>query len=124
MARCSRQKERRTRCGRRLPELRGTPTLPVLCTHSDQRKTPVAILVFCAQALVIRSTSSRFLSLELALLVFSAATVFLLADLAFARRLGVVNAMLHGLGCAKEGEDRFQVAIGQIFVIPRGHDRA
>ena len=57
------------------------------------------------------STSSRSLTLALALLVFITGTVFLVADLAFGWRLGVVNAMLHRLCCTKEGEDRLKVVI-------------
>jgi hypothetical protein len=46
---------------------------------------------------ISKSRSSRSLTLALALLVFITGTVFLVADLAFGWRLGVVNAMLHRL---------------------------
>ena len=48
---------------------------------------------------------------QLALFVFMAATMFLFAEIAIGRGLGVVNAMLHRLGGAKEGEDGLEVVI-------------
>ena len=61
---------------------------------------------------ISKSQSSSSLTVALALLVLITGTVFLVADLAFGWRLGVVNAMLHRLCCTKEGEDRLKVVIG------------
>ena len=78
------------------------PTSGLLITNPNLFQLPVQIC----------GAKFTFSDARTALLVFTTGTVFLLADLAFGWRLGVVNAMLHALCCTKEGEDRLKVVIG------------
>ena len=94
----------------------GCPTLsslsiPAISHFEIITSNPTATTLINTSAFLGTNPMGHAMTAALALLVFITSTVFLVADLAFGWRLGVVNAMLHRLCCTKEGEDRPEVVI-------------